>query len=108
MSKILVQGNTVHTPKAIFTEEDKQALSMYNSFEGFPVHNIKISQIFNEFTDPITTETFDFPEKVGEEDFWPEVETFCENQNKKEGIFLSTLLCTQINILTPARGGPSG
>ena len=36
---------------------------MYDSFEGFQVHNIKISQIFNEFTDSVTTETFDFPEK---------------------------------------------
>ena len=83
MSKILVQGNTVHTPRAIFTEEDKQALSMYNSFEGFPVHNIKISQIFNEFTDSVTTETFNVHEQVGDEHFWPEGKTFCGNQNKR-------------------------
>ena len=76
MSKILVQVNPFQTQRAVFVEDDKQALSMYESFEGFQVHSIKISQIFNEFTDSTDTETFDFPEKVGEEYFWPEGETF--------------------------------
>ena len=79
----LVQGNTVHTPRATFTEEDKIALSMYDSFEGFQIHNIKISQIFSEFTDSI--ETFDFPE-----DFWPEGETFLKTKIKER--FISILI----------------
>ena len=87
MSKLLVQGNTVHTPRAIFTEENKRALRMYYSFERFQVHNMKISKFFNEFIDSITIETFDFPERVGDEDFWPEGETFCENQNKRKVYF---------------------
>ena len=81
----MVQGNVFHTPRAIFTEEDKRALSMYDSFEGFQIQNIKISQIFSEFTESI--ETFDFPERVGTEDFWPEGETLCENQNKRKIYF---------------------
>ena len=55
---------------------------MYDSVEGFQIQNIKISQIFSEFTESI--ETFDFPERVGTEVFWPEGETFCENQNKRK------------------------
>ena len=85
MSKLLVQGNVVHTPRAVFTEEDKKALSMYDSFEGFQIQNIKITQIFSEFTDSI--DTFDFPERVGTDDFWPEGETFCENLNKRKIYF---------------------
>ena len=85
MSKCLVQGNVVHTPRAVFTEEDKKALSMYDSFEGFQIQNIKISQIFSEFSDSI--DTFDLPEKLGTEDFWPEAETFCANLNKRNIYF---------------------
>ena len=82
MSKLLVQGNVVHTPRAVFTEEDKKALSMYDSFEGFQIQNIKLSQIFSEFSDSI-----DLPEKVGTED---------------------SLLCNKIIILTPTyRCSPS-
>ena len=58
---------------------------MYASFEGFQIQNIKITQIFSEFTDSI--DTFDFPERVGTDDFWPEGETFCENLNKRKIYF---------------------
>ena len=54
---------------------------MYASFEGFKIQNIKMSQIFSEFCDSV--DTFHLPEKVGDEDFWPEGETFCENLNKR-------------------------
>ena len=75
MSKVLVQGNVVDTARAVFSGEDQTALDMYSSFEGFQIKNIKISQLFNEFTESI--ETFHLPEKVGEELYWPEGETFC-------------------------------
>ena len=70
MSKLPVPVNTVYTARAIFTEEDKQALDIYASFEGFQVNNIKIRQICNEFTDATTTDIFTLPEKGGEEEFW--------------------------------------
>ena len=90
MSKILVQGNPVQTQRAVFTEDDKQSLSMYESLKGFQVHSIKISKIFIEFTDSTDTETFDIPEKVGEEYYWPESETFCKNQNKRKILLRGT------------------
>ena len=60
MSKVLVQGNGVDTPRAVFSEEDKKALNMYASFEGFKIQNIKMSQIFSEFCDSV--DTFHLPE----------------------------------------------
>ena len=82
MSKVLVQGNVVETARAVFSGEDQKALNIYSSFEGFQIQNIMISQLFSEFSDSI--ETFHLPEKVGEELFWPEGETFCENLNKRK------------------------
>ena len=85
MSKVLLQGNVVDTTRAVFSVEDRTALDIYSSFEGFQIKNIKISQLFNEFTE--STETFYLPEKVGEELYWPETETFCENLNKRKIYF---------------------
>ena len=82
MSKVLLLGNIVDTTRAVFSVEDQTALVMYSSFEGFQIKNIKISQLFNEFTE--STESFCLPEKVGEELFWPGTETFCENLNKRK------------------------
>ena len=85
MTKVLVQGSVIDTARAVFSGEDQKALNMYSSFEGFQIQNIKISQLFSEFSDSI--ETFHLPEKVGEEIFWPEGETFCENLNKRKIFF---------------------
>ena len=81
----MVQGNVVDMPRAVFSEEDKKALNMYASFEGFQIQNIKINQIASEFSDSV--DTFYLPEKVGDEDFWPEGETFWENLNKRKIYF---------------------
>ena len=67
MSKVLLQGNVVDTTRAVFSVEDRTALDIYSSFEGFQIKNIKISQLFNEFTE--STETFCLPEKVVKELF---------------------------------------
>ena len=79
MSKHLAPINIVQTTRAEFTTEDKEALGRYSSFTGFEVNNVKLARIFSEFTDSVEHEAFTLPEKVGEVDFWPEVETYLEN-----------------------------
>ena len=87
MSKHLVPVNVVHTARAGFTAEDKEALDRYSSFGGFKVNIVKISQIFNEFTDAVEFEVFTVPEKLGTDDFWPDGETYLENENKRKAYF---------------------
>ena len=70
MSKHLVPVNVVHTARVGFTAEDKEALERYSSFGGFEVNNVKISQIFSEFTDSVEHEVFTLPERVGEDDIF--------------------------------------
>ena len=82
MSKHLAPINVVHTARAEFTTEDKEALERYSSFGGFEVNNVKLTRIFSEFTDSVEHEVFTLPERVGEDDFWPEGETYLENENK--------------------------
>ena len=87
MSKHLAPVNVVHTARVGFTTEDKEALERYSSFGGFEVNNVKLTRIFSEFTDSVEHEAFALPERVGEEDFWPEGETYLENENKRKAYF---------------------
>ena len=88
MSKHLVQINALQaTAKAEFNTEDQQALGRYSSFTGFEINSIKISKIFSEFTDNTDHEAFGLPETVGEIDYWPENETYLENENKRKAYF---------------------
>ena len=87
MSKDLAPINVLQTARAEFTTEDKEALERYSSFGGFEVNNVKLTRIFSEFTDSVEHEVFALPERVGEEDFCPEGETYLENENKRKAYF---------------------
>ena len=75
MSKHLVPPVTIKTSAEIFNNEDGLALQRYSTFSGFKVNNISIPKLFPEFTDNDDHGTFVIPEKVGDDNFWPESET---------------------------------
>ena len=87
MSKHLVPPVTIKTSAEIFNNEDGLALQRYSTFSGFKVNNISIPKLFPEFTDNDDHGTFVIPEKVGDDNFWPESETFMANCDKRKAFF---------------------